>query len=128
MEIVKIIIIGVITCVACVILKQFKPELVILASVSGGILIVISLVNYLGQIVASLSTIVNKTGVNVKLFSSVLKIVGVGYITEFGANICFDTGNSSVADKILLAGKVIILCLSLPIISSMLNTIMGIIK
>lgn len=128
MDIIKIILIGVVTSVATIVLKQFKPELSILVSLAGGVIILISLINYLGQIVSSFIQIVNKTSINFALFSSVLKIVGVGYLTEFGANICNDTGNSSVADKVLLAGKVIILCLALPIVSSMISTIVGIIK
>lgn len=128
MDIIKIILIGVVTSIATIVLKQFKPELSILASIGGGIIILISLINYLGQVVGSFAQIVNKTNINIGLFSSVLKIVGVGYITEFGANICSDTGNNSIADKVLLAGKVIILCLALPIINSLLTTIMGIIK
>ena len=128
MDIIKIILIGVVTSVATIFLKQFKPELSILVSLAGGVIILISLINYLGQIVSSFIQIVNKTSINFALFSSVLKIVGVGYLTEFGANICNDTGNSSVADKVLLAGKVIILCLALPIVSSMISTIVGIIK
>jgi len=127
-DIIKIILIGVITSVATIVLKQFKPELSILVSLAGGVIILISLINYLGQIVSSFIQIVNKTNINFALFSSVLKIVGVGYLTEFGANICYDTGNNSVADKVLLAGKVIILCLALPIVSSMISTIVGIIK
>ncbi|MGN1208251.1 MAG: SpoIIIAC/SpoIIIAD family protein, partial [Christensenellales bacterium] len=126
MDIVKIIIIGVVTSIATVVLKQFKPELSIIVSLAGGVIILISLVNYLGQVVGSFVQIVNKTSLDLGLFSSVLKIVGVGYITEFGANICVDTGNSSIADKVLLAGKIIILCLSLPIINSLLTTIVGI--
>lgn len=128
MEIVKIIIIGVITSIVAVCLKQIKPELAVLASVAGGIIILLSLINFLGQIVGQFSQIVNKTNIDFSLFSSVLKIVGVGYLTEFGANICQDAGNGSVADKVLLAGKIIILCLALPIVSSMLTTIVGIIK
>ena len=127
MDIVKIILIGVITSVATIILKQFKPELSVLVSLAGGIVILISLINYLSGLIASFSQIVEKTSIDIALFSSVLKIVGVGYITEFGANVCVDTGNSSIADKVLLAGKVIILCLALPIVSSMISTIMGLI-
>lgn len=128
MDIIKILLIGVITSIATIILKQFKPELSILVSLAGGIVILLSLINYLSKIVSSFSLIVGKTNIDIALFSSVLKIVGVGYITEFGANVCIDTGNSSIADKVLLAGKVIILCLALPIINSMISTIMGIIQ
>ena len=59
---------------------------------------------------------------------NVLKIVGVGYLTEFGANICVDSGNSSIADKVMLGGKIIILCFALPIVSNMLEVILGLIK
>ena len=57
------------------------------------------------------------------MFVSVLKIVGVGYITEFANSICVDSGNSSIGDKILIAGKIIILTLSLPILTNLLNII-----
>jgi len=128
MEILKIILIGVITCVATIVLKNIKPELSILVSLAGGVVILVMVINSLTEIITNFSGIVNKTNVNTQLFSSVLKIVGVGYITEFGANICQDTGNSSIADKVLLAGKVIILCFALPIVNSMLNVIIGLIQ
>lgn len=128
MEIVKIILIGIVICVASVLLKQFKPELAILVSIAGGMVILIMVVNFLSSIVSNFTQIATKTSINMQLFSSVIKIVGIGYITEFGANICHDTGNSSIADKILLGGKVIILCFALPIINAMLTTIMGLIK
>ncbi len=128
MEILKIILIGIITCVATILLKQLKPELSVLVSIAGGIVILVMVVNYLGSIVSNFTQIATKTNINMQLFSSVVKIVGIGYITEFGANICQDTGNSNIADKILLGGKVIILGFALPIINAMLSTIMGLIK
>lgn len=128
MEILKIILIGIITCVATILLKQLKPELSVLVSIAGGIVILVMVVNYLGGIVSNFTQIATKTNINMQLFSSVVKIVGIGYITEFGANICQDTGNSNIADKILLGGKVIILGFALPIINAMLSTIMGLIK
>jgi stage III sporulation protein AD len=70
--------------------------------------------------------LVLKTGIDKDLFSSILKIIGIGYITEFSANICVDSGSSSIGDKILLAGKVVILVLSLPIITSLINIIVEI--
>ena len=128
MEILKIILIGIVTCVATIIVKNIKPEFSILVSLSGSVVILILIINNLVDIVSGFSSIVNKTNINTQLFSSVLKIVGVGYITEFGADICQDTGNSSIANKVLLSGKVVIMCLALPIVNSMLNVIMGLIK
>lgn len=123
MEILKIILVGVVTSVATVILKQLKPELSILATLAGSLVILLLIIDQLTGVVSYFREIVNKTSIDFKLFGNVLKIVGVGYLTEFGANICQDTGNSSIADKVLLAGKVIILFLAFPIINSMLSTI-----
>lgn len=128
MEILKIILIGVVTSVATILLKQLKPELSVLVSIAGGIVILVMVVNFLNNIVTNFTQLATKTNINMGLFSSVIKIVGVGYITEFGANVCQDTGNSNIADKILLGGKVIILCFALPIINTMLTTIMGLVK
>jgi len=128
MEIVRIILVGIITCVASVILKNIKPELSLLVSLSGGIVILIMIINSLTSVISAFSSVVSKTNINTQLFSSILKIVGIGYLTEFGANICQDSGNGSLADKILLAGKVIILCFALPIVNSMLNVVIGLLK
>lgn len=128
MEILKIILIGLVTCVASVLLKQLKPELSILVTLAGGLIILVMIVEHLSTILGAFLGIVNKTNVNTKLFSNVLKIVGVGYLTEFGANICVDSGNSSIADKVMLGGKIIILCFALPIVSNMLEVILGLIK
>ena len=86
------------------------------------------IINNLSTVVSSFSNVVSKTNINTKLFSNILKIVGIGYLTEFGANICQDSGNGSLADKVLLAGKVLILCFALPIVNSMLNVVIGLLK
>ena len=57
------------------------------------------------------------------LIKILLKIVGVGYLTEFGAGILQDFGSNAVADKVILGGKLTIVLLSLPIIQSLLELI-----
>ena len=57
-----------------------------------------------------------------------LKIVGVGYITEFGAGILNDFGSNAVADKVTLAGKITIVALSLPVIENLLMLVQGFLK
>jgi stage III sporulation protein AD len=53
----------------------------------------------------------------------VLKITGIAYIAEFGAEVCKDAGEGSIASKIELAGKVTIIVLAVPIITSLLDLI-----
>ena len=125
MEIFKIIAIGIITTIAVLILKQTKPEIAVLVGLAGSLLIFFELIDMISSIFVVFNNIVDKTGVSGDLFGVLLKIIGVGYLTEFSASICADSGNSSIADKIMLGGKVVILVLALPIFTSILDIILG---
>ncbi|MFA6859845.1 MAG: stage III sporulation protein AD [Clostridia bacterium] len=125
MEIFKIVGIGIATAVAMIILKTTKPEIATLVGVAGGIIIILMVVNQLTSVLQIFKTIAEKSGLSIQIFGSVLKIVGIGYITEFAASICNDSGSSSLADKILLAGKIIILVVSLPIITNIISIVAG---
>lgn len=125
MDIFKIIGVGVITAVAALIVKQIKPEISVVITIAGGILMVLMLVDSLTSIFSAFNKLIEKTGLSAGLFSTILKIVGVGYITEFSANLCYDAGASSIADKILFGGKIIILVLAIPIVTNIIEIISG---
>lgn len=125
MEIFKIIGIGLATMIAVLIVRQVKPEIAVVIGLAGGITIIIMLVDSLTSILSVFETLVSKTGLSEGLFGAVLKIIGVGYLTEFAANLCNDAGSSSIADKILLAGKIIILVVALPVVSNLIDIIVG---
>ena len=55
-----------------------------------------------------------------------VKITGIAFLTELAVSICKDSGESAIASKVDLGGKVIIVTMSIPIISSMLETILKI--
>lgn len=126
MEIFKIIGIGLLTCICALIIKQIRPEFYVVVVLIGSIVMLFMVIDELKTIFDYFLTIFNKTGLDLSMFSSVLKIVGVGYLIEFANGVCQDTGNGSIGDKIVLAGKILIICLSLPIITSLLNIILEI--
>ena len=125
MELFKIVGIGLITCIACLIVRQVKPDVASIIMMAGGVVILLMVVDYVAQIFDVFKVIIDKTGLTSNLFSIVLKIVGVGYLTEFAANICSDTGCNSLSDKILLAGKILILVMSLPIVTNIVEIVVG---
>lgn len=120
----KIISIAVITCIACLIVKPIRSDFAILISIVGGIIVLFYTVSYLTQIFDVFTEIFNISGINASIYSIILKIIGIGYLTEFTAGICNDTGNSSLADKVLLGGKVVILVMAIPIVTSILDIVM----
>ena len=125
MEILKIIGIAILTSIMAVIVKQIKPEFYIVILLSGGIVILLMVIDQFKVIIDYFITIFSKTNLDISIFTSVLKVLGVGYLTEFANSICVDSGNSSLGDKVLLGGKIIILCMALPIITSLLDIIIS---
>ena len=120
----KIISVALITCVACMVVKPVRADFAVLLSIVGGIIIILYMVSYFADIFKIFDSIFHFSGVNSSIYSVVLKIIGVGYLTEFASSVCSDTGNSSLADKVLLGGKIVILVMSLPIVTSILDIVM----
>ena len=123
----KIIGIALITCLGTLLIKPTKPDFATIISIVGGIIILLLVLNYLSTIFDTFNSIIEKTGVNKSVFTIILKIVGIGYLTEFTASMCNDTGNGSLGDKVLVGGKLIIMVMALPIVTSILEIIMELI-
>ena len=81
------------------------------------------LASKLSAVIDLLEAYADKAEIKPIYFSAVLKITGIAYIAEFGAEICKDAGEGAIASKIELAGKVIIVMLAAPIITSLLDLI-----
>jgi stage III sporulation protein AD len=65
----------------------------------------------------------DKSGIDDKLFGTILKIIGIGYVTEYSASICSDFNSNSLGSKIQLAGKITIFLMALPVITSLIDLI-----
>jgi stage III sporulation protein AD len=90
MEIVKIIGIGLISLVIIIILRQYKPEFAVYASLAACILILMLVFDKLFDVVNLLNNLANKTAINTKYISLLLKITGIAILKEFAVSICKD--------------------------------------
>ena len=112
MDIIKIIGIGLVSLIIIVILKQYRPEFAMYVSLIA--------------IIDVLKSIANKATINSEFLVLLIKITGIAILTEFAVSICKDTGESAIAHKVDLGGKVIIMSMSIPIMASLLETIIKI--
>ena len=119
----KIVAIGLITSIATLIIKPIRSDFALMIALTGGIIVLIMLLDYLSGVFDTFKLIINSTGISSSLYGLILKIVGIGYLVEFSAGICTDSGNSSLADKLLLGGKIVIMVMALPIITNILQII-----
>lgn len=123
MEIIKIIGIGFLTLIITIILKENKKEYAIYSVLIGGAIIILYSMGTIKTIVdfaKSLSVNLKYNNMFIKL---ILKITGIAILTEYAVSICKDAGESSIANKIDFASKIIVVSLSIPIISTTLESL-----
>lgn len=125
-EVIKIIAIGMIALIVIVVIKQYRPEFAVYISIIAGVLILMLAIEKMGEVVSLIQGISEKAGINGKFLSILLKITGIAILTEFAVSVCKDSGESSIASKIEMGSKVIIISMSVPIISSLLELMLGI--
>ena len=125
-DVIKIMGIGLLALIIIVILKQYKPEFAIYVSMIAGVLILVLAIQKLTVIINLLQSLANKTYINKSFLSILLKITGIAFITEFAVSICSDAGEKAIASKIEIGSKVIIIAMSIPIITSLLELVIEI--
>lgn len=124
MDIIKIIGIAFLAVIIILILKQYRPEFAMYVSILAGALIILMSIGKLDGIIQLLNTITTSTKANGQFLGVLLKITGIAFLTEFAVSICKDSGETAIANKVDLGGKIIIVAISVPIISSLLETVM----
>lgn len=128
MEVVKIIGIAITALIIIIILKQYRPEFAIYVSLIAGTIILFFVFDKLEGIMNLLNSLSSVSGVNGQFLSILIKITGIAFLTEFAVSICNDSGESAIANKVDLGGKVVIISMSIPIISSLLETLLKIMQ
>ena len=126
MEIFKIIGIGIIALIIIILLKQYKPEFAIYISLLAGVLIILLVTEKLTGIVTLIQSLANKASINTTFLTLLLKLTGIAFLSEFAVSICKDAGEGAIASKIEIGSKIIIISMSIPIISSLLELILKI--
>ncbi len=122
----QIIAVAIISVILIAFLKSINNELTILAVIMSGIIIIFMLVDYINEVFNFFNNVVLLTGIDSGLYKIIFKVTAIGYLFEFSSNIVEDFGFKSISSKLILAGKLIILATSLPIIYAVLNLLTGI--
>lgn len=126
MDAIQIVAIGLVATISIVVIREVKPEFAILISIATGIVIFFMILDKLHYVVQVLNDLSKHANVDFIYFSTILKIMGIAYVVEFGAQVSRDANEESIATKIELAGKVIILVLAMPILLSLMDLIIKI--
>ncbi len=110
-----------------ILIREQRPELAFLLSLVTGLIILNLILDQVGIVVNLLQQIAEKARIDLIYFNTIIKIIGIAYIGEFGAEITRDSGETALASKIELAAKIIIMILAIPIMISLIETIVELI-
>ena len=123
MEIIEIVGLGLIATVISLVIRDQKPQFAFLIVLLTGIAILFFLVGKISSVILVLEKLAMQANINMVYLETILKIIGIAYIAEFGAQITKDAGQAAIASKIELAGKILILVMAIPIISVIIETV-----
>ncbi|MBP3347806.1 MAG: stage III sporulation protein AD [Clostridia bacterium] len=118
---------AIVACIVILLLKEAKPELAPMVSVAFGVAVLLWLVTPIKDVITTLISIANKTGISNELIDPMLKVAGIALVAEFAASVCNDCGQGSLASRVETAGKVVILSISIPIIMGLLDTVLSVV-
>lgn len=83
-------------------------------------------IDKLAGIISLLQSLANKASINTEFLTLLIKITGIAFLSEFAVSICKDAGEVAIASKMEIGAKLIIISMSIPIISSLLEIILKI--
>lgn len=124
MEIVQVVGLGLIATILALVVKEQKPIFAFLIAIVSGIIIFYFLIDKISEVIRVLERLAVQADLNLVFLETILKIIGIAYIAEFGAQVTRDAGQGAIASKIELAGKVLILILAVPIVQIIIETIL----
>ena len=123
MQWIQFIGIGLIGMILAVLFRQHKPEYAPLISFAAGLAVVFLLLGQLEPIFSQMEEILRQAGIGTEYITVLLKSLGICYITQLAADTCRDAGESAIASKMELAGKITVLTLAVPYFTGMLQTV-----
>ena len=109
----KLVGIALLTSLAAVILKGQSGKIAPLVSLSGVLLLLLVFFRRIGGAVAVFCDLAESSALSPYL-ETLLKVLACGYLTEIGAGVCRELGESGAATALECAGRGEILLLCLP--------------
>lgn len=123
MEIMRIALLALCSVLLIIIVKNYKPEFGVPTALACGLLILYFLVDSLRYAFVYMSQLYTQLSFGKAYFPIIIKVLAIAYITEFSAQLCRDAGESSIAAKVELAGKILIFCVAIPVFASILQLV-----
>ncbi len=125
MNIIKVCAFCITAVILIVIVREQNKSIACLISIIASVVIMIYVVSNIDGIFNVLDKLSAISKTESKYLTLILKVSGIVYLVEFCKNLCIDAKESAIGTKLEMAGKVMIVTLTLPILSQILEQIVG---
>lgn len=110
-----------IAAILTMVLKKQEKDIAFLLCLTVCAVVVISISVYLEEMVSLVWQLSESSGVEESWIRMILKILGIGLLSQISASICSDSGNQSLSQVIQILTNVVILWLCMPLLEQILN-------
>jgi stage III sporulation protein AD len=125
MNIIQVVAVGVLGAVLALTVKKQSPEIALMITIASSVLIFFMIIPLLAEAMGVMRRVGDLLDGGQRYIALAIKVIGVAYLAELGASVCLDAGESAIAAKIDLAGRVVILVLAIPVVLDVVNVIIG---
>lgn len=106
------------------VVKRGSPESALLLTLAAVVLVLVLLMDGLGQVKDFLEELAERSGVPPELFVPLYKTVGIALVVRVGGSLCRDAGESALAASVETAGAVCALLAALPLLRAVLSLLL----
>ena len=125
MGIFQVVATGVLCAVLAITIKKQSPEIALIITIASSVLIFLMVLPMLTEVVGVLSQVGGLLEGGMQYVSLAFRVIGVAYMAELGASVCADAGESAIAAKIDLGGRVTIMVLAMPVVVEIVGIVLG---
>ncbi len=124
----KVIAVSFLTIEIVSVLRKQSPDIAMLLTLLLCCFIVGISLHYLSTILDFLQELIDKINIDADLMEVLLKVVGLGIVSELSSLLCADSCNSAVGKSIQILSGILVLWLTLPLLRTLLELLIGVLE
>ncbi len=125
MNIMALVAVAMVATILSVMIKKYNPEYSIVVSIIAGVFILYMVFSELRPAIDKINSLISSSKISLEHAKVLFKTLGVCFLVQFAVDSCNDAGESALASKLELAGKVVIIGLSLPLFEEVIKIVSG---
>lgn len=114
MDVLRLAVFAILAASLALLVRAHRPEMAMQVALIAGIMILIFALGELTGVMDGIRAMAERYGIAAEYIGILAKIIGIAYLAQFAAQTCKDAGESALAAKVELGGRVMILAAALP--------------